>query len=1767
MVKRVAVVAAEWGAGCGVEGGGDVVVVLEAVAACGGEWHRGSYRSGDKNRFWFWPEDSPKNFSAGGGGGWSDFLLHEEADALIAIDDKPISPEIDATYYDLEGDILILEALLNSDPSPPLPNQRDFFLEIHKDLKVIEPKENKSSNNEPPEVEFKELPPHLEYAFLGDNNKWPVIISKDLSVDEKTVLIKILLEEDYEPKVQSHRRVNPKIHDVIKKEVEKLLDAGLIYPISDKPWVSLVHCVPKKGGMTVVTNDENELVPTRLVTGWRVCIDYQKLNEATRKDHFPLPFMDQMLERLAGNEYYCFVDGFSGYFQIPINPKDQEKTTFTCPYGTFAYKRMPFGLCNAPCTFQRCVMAIFYDMIKQTMEVFMDDFLLFGDSFSSCLTNLEKMLKRCEDTKLALNWEKSHFMVKEGVVLGHKISKKVIEVDKAKIDVISKLPHPTTVKGIRSFLRHAEKLTEAPILIAPNWDQPFELMYDASDFAIGAVLGQRIKKHFRPIHNASKTMPEAESNYTTTEKEMLAVIYAFEKLRSYLIMNKSIVYTDHSALKYLFAKKDAKARLLQWILLLQEFDFIVIDTKGAENYATDHLSRLENPYENVVDPKEINEFFPLETISKLAHHDQSTPWFSDFANYNERKFIIKGIRNSLEELFTQQEEIELETTQTVRIKGLHEVTIAQFIVNGDAPTSITSVSGGVEAAIPPKTTKQKIAMRNGLKAKSTLLLVIPDENLLKFHGIKDAKTLWEAIKTRFGGNKESKKMQKTILKQQYENFAALRSEGLDKTYDRFQKLISQLEIHGEVISQEDVYEAEIKGQSNLSSNSQNGQAFKSTYADDVMFSFFANQSNSLQLDNEDLKQIDTDDLEEMDLKWNLEPRETPIAKRGNYKEFISYQPFYLIGTKGAVDLIRWFERIESVFSRINFDEENRVTFATGTLTDDALSWWNAYAQPIGIEQANKITWTELKRLLTNKNVTASKPQTLEEAINIAQRLMDQIIKHNSTQDTNDHKRKFDDKNTTDNNNHSSNRNNNNYQDNHNNNNRNNDHRQQQNRKQETIKTYVATNGYNGNRPLCERLAAAAIFIKMGVLQIGTRAMVIENKSSNHPIIVPSDFNIEDAFSSTNYLLVFPDYFPTIPRKNSLNSSNDLTKYLLDILIFSPLHDDPYMEAMQAYNAISLPQVIIALPAVLPPSLRLSQSPISDSQDFFPFEEISPKDIETSISPSSSVGSSSPIRSTISPLDYPFDESIFAELDNSLWITPRPLGEQAVPEEPNKMPPNRTSTSKTPAITLATIQRLISDGIVAALETQAINTNDTNRNLEPRETPVAKKRKLQIVHKLSTFLLQCNCAEENRVTFATGTLIDDAFSWWNAYAQPIGIEQANKITLTELKRLLTNKRFQELTILCTNMVPNTEKLMEAFIDGLPRSIEGNVIASKPQTLEEAINIAQRLMDQIIKHNSTQDTNDQKRKFDDKNITDNNNHSSNCNNNNYEDNRNNNNRNNDHHQQQNRKQETFKTYVATNGYSGNRLLCERCTLHHIGPCTIKCQNCNKVVVLPPSLVLSQSPISDSHYFFPSEEISPKVTETSVSPSSSVGSSSPIRMPPKITSTSETSAITLATIQRLITNGIAAALETQAINTNDTNRNLEPRETPVAKRGNYKDNCVEENRVTFATGTLTDDVLSWWNAYAHPIGIEQANKITWTELKSLLTNKYCPRTGIKKMEDKFYNLIIKGNDLKTYTRRFQELTILCPNMVPNTEKLMEAFIGGLPRRIKGNITASKP
>ncbi|GJX85780.1 reverse transcriptase domain-containing protein [Tanacetum coccineum] len=425
----------------------------------------------------------------------------------------------------------------------------------------------KTSLEEPPtDLELKPLPDNLEYVFLEEPSILPEAFAWKttdiLGICPSFCKHKIQLLDDKKPVVQKQRRLNPNMQEVVKKEIVKLLDTGIIYQIADSPWVSPIHCVPKKGGIIVVTNENDELVPTRTVTGSRVCIDYHKLNEATTKDHFPLPFMDQM-----------------------------------------------------------CMLAIFHDMIEELVKVFMDDFSVFRNSFDKCLNNLDKMILHYKDAHLVLNWEKCHFMVKEGIVLGHKVYDAGLEVDKAKIDVISKLPPPTNIKGVRSFLGHAgfyqrfindflkiaqpitkllekdipfefndecqkafellkEKLTCAPVIVSPNWNLSFELMCDESDFKVEAVLGQKDGKNIHPIYFASKTLNPAQQKYTITKKELMAVVFAFDKFRSYLILSKTIVHTDHSALKHLFKKQDAKPRFIRWILLLQEFDIEIKDKKG-----------------------------------------------------------------------------------------------------------------------------------------------------------------------------------------------------------------------------------------------------------------------------------------------------------------------------------------------------------------------------------------------------------------------------------------------------------------------------------------------------------------------------------------------------------------------------------------------------------------------------------------------------------------------------------------------------------------------------------------------------------------------------------------------------------------------------------------------------------------------------------------------------------------------------------------------------------------------------------------------------------------------------------------------------------------------------------------------------------------------------------------------------------------------------------------------------------------------------------
>ncbi|RDX95543.1 Retrovirus-related Pol polyprotein, partial [Mucuna pruriens] len=348
--------------------------------------------------------------------------------------------------------------------------------------------------------------------------------------------------------------------------------------------------------------------------------------------------------------------------QIHIALEDQHKTTFTCPFGTFAYTRMPFGLCNALSMFQRCMMSIFSDLLQDCMEVFMDDFTVYADSFEACLNNLSKVLKRCIDTNLVLNFEKCHFMVTKGIVLGHLVSNKGIEVDKAKIDIITSLPNPTFVQEVRSFLGHEgfyrrfiknfnklalplstllqkdvgfnfdqpcieafeelkNRLPSAPILQAPDWDLPFELMCDASNSALGAVLSQRVGAD-QPVHNHGPGLAKLQ----TTKKELLAIVFALDKFRSYLLGSKIIMFSDHAALRYLLTKPDTKPRLIRWMLLLQEFDLEIRDKKGAENSVADHLSKIERESE----PMPIRDEFLDE---QLLHIKTATPWFADICNY------------------------------------------------------------------------------------------------------------------------------------------------------------------------------------------------------------------------------------------------------------------------------------------------------------------------------------------------------------------------------------------------------------------------------------------------------------------------------------------------------------------------------------------------------------------------------------------------------------------------------------------------------------------------------------------------------------------------------------------------------------------------------------------------------------------------------------------------------------------------------------------------------------------------------------------------------------------------------------------------------------------------------------------------------------------------------------------------------------------------------------------------------------------------------
>nr|GEX02840.1 reverse transcriptase domain-containing protein [Tanacetum cinerariifolium] len=701
--------------------------------------------------------------------GFSDVIA--KVDAFLALEDDPTSPKVDHSYFDLEEDILLLEAFLNDDPSLPPPTHGNYLPQVQKELKICEAKTDKSSIDEPPKVELKDLPPHLEYAFLEGNDKLPVIIAKYLSYEEKTTLITIL---------KSHKQaIAWKLSSIKGKRVNSdSLDYG-------------------------------------------VCIDYRKLNESTRKDHFPLPSMDQMLERLARNKYYCFLDGFSSYFQIPIDPKIKKR-----PHSRVLTERLP------------------------------------------------------------------------------------------------------TVACLLGYAMHRARFK-------------------------GAVLGQRQEKHFRPIHYASKTMTEAESNYTTTKKEMLAVVYAFKKFRSYLIMNKSIVYTDHSALKYLFAKKDPKARLLRWVLLLQEFTLEVIDTKGVENLAKNKFFKdvkhyfWDDPFlfkicadqvirrcvhgqeaidilkachygptgghhgPNYTAKKVFDSGFYWPNIYRDAQDlvkscdvcqrqgkisgnkyilvavDYLSKWVEAKAlPKNDARVVCKFLKNLFARFGTpraiisdrgthfcneQFAKVMLKFGVTYRLATpyhpqtsghVEEFLDFEDLCQGFCPSVFTSsASFGNHISKSNRTNVYLLAyLINGLRFtyyvtrslevsnnsttntldKVDTPLIIIEENedpqivssseepmiRIEQYFLMTDYSLWEVIlngdsptptrvidgvvqpvapttaEQMFGGNKETKKVQKTLLKQQYKNFTGSSSESLDQIHNRMQKLISQLEILRESLFQE-----------------------------------------------------------------------------------------------------------------------------------------------------------------------------------------------------------------------------------------------------------------------------------------------------------------------------------------------------------------------------------------------------------------------------------------------------------------------------------------------------------------------------------------------------------------------------------------------------------------------------------------------------------------------------------------------------------------------------------------------------------------------------------------------------------------------------------------------------------------------------------------------------------------------------------------------------------------------------------------------------
>ncbi|RVW13542.1 Retrovirus-related Pol polyprotein from transposon 297 [Vitis vinifera] len=410
--------------------------------------------------------------------------------------------QVDKFYYPMDFVVLDTDPTVKEANYVPIILGRPFLATSNaiincKNGEEILPLFNKedsqgAATEDPPKLVLKPLPVDMKYAYLEENEKCPVVVSSTLTSDQEDTLLGVLrkCKKAIGWKISDLKGISPLVctHHIYMEEDAKTSEAApeeveSSHERGDSLWVSPTQVVPKKSGITVIQNEKGEEVSTHLTSRWRVCIDYKRLNSVTRKDHFPLPFMDQVLERVSGHPFYCFLDGYSGYFQIEIDLEDQEKTIFTCPFGTFAYRRMPFGLCNAPATFQRCMLSIFSDMVERIMEVFMDDITVYGDSYKERLLHLEVVLQRCIEKNLVLNWGEVSFY-----------DAKFVWDEKCQ----------------KSFEELKQFFTTAPIVRAPNWKLPFEVMCDASDLAMGAILGQREDGKPYVIYYASKTLNEAQ---------------------------------------------------------------------------------------------------------------------------------------------------------------------------------------------------------------------------------------------------------------------------------------------------------------------------------------------------------------------------------------------------------------------------------------------------------------------------------------------------------------------------------------------------------------------------------------------------------------------------------------------------------------------------------------------------------------------------------------------------------------------------------------------------------------------------------------------------------------------------------------------------------------------------------------------------------------------------------------------------------------------------------------------------------------------------------------------------------------------------------------------------------------------------------------------------------------------------------------------------------------------------------------------------------